>query len=271
VPKIVRKSKEKVMESLTSIKKQIRNFLVVGLGILGLTCAINAQAGVIAFPVGVGGPGFGDEDPLDNFELSGAEDILEVYKNFNAVGYIDLIFAVTPDEPNGHALSNLVLIDEYIFNNTGITWTDYHLELGYASITINETDQECDAVGLGCFDYDFIARAVDDTSLYFTEYGGGEQFASVSDMPGDHPNMIWFDDGTVPSGDELSLFSDFALPDVHSEDIPELARLGELESSGYAVVLRQSPSIASAVPEPSIIALFGLGLFGIGFARLRKA
>ena len=264
------------MENLVpSIKKQIRNYLLVALGTLVLTCATNAQAGVIAFPVGVGGPGFGDGDPLDNFDINDDEGILEIYKTFNAVGYIDLIFAVTPDLPNGHALSNLVQINENILNNTGITWTDYHLELGYASITINDTGRECDAVGLGCFDYDFITPAVDDTGLYFTIFGGGEQFASVSSMPeGDHPNMIWFDDGTVPSGDELYLFSDFALPDVDGEYIPEEALFtfeGEGTLSGYAVVLRQTPTTGAAVPEPSIIALFAAGLFGIGFARRRKA
>jgi hypothetical protein len=162
---------------------------------------------------------------------------------------------------------------EYITNNTGITWTDYHLELGYASITIKDTGRECDAVGLGCFDYDFITPTDGDTGLYFTEYGGGDPFNEASDMPEGHPNMIWFDDGTVESGESFYVYSDFALPDVDGEYIPEEALFnfeGEGSFSGYAVVLRQTPTIG-AVPEPSIIALFALGLFGLGFARRRKA
>ena len=264
------------MELLTSIKKQIRNYFVVGLGILGLTCAINSQAGVVALPVGVGGPGFGPDGPLydENFYLDDDEDIIQLYKDFADVGYIDLIFIVFPDEPNGNGLFSNVLVDEYIYNDTGITWTDYHLELGYAGITgIDETGGECDAVGLGCFNYDFITPTDGDTGLYFTEYGGAypEPFAEVSQMPADHPNMIWFDDGTVESGEGLFVYSDFALPYFDSEYIPEEAWLPDCNecSPAYAVVLRQSPSIA--VPEPSIIALFAAGLFGIGFVRRRKA
>lgn len=272
------------MESLTSVKKQIRNYLVVGLGILGLTCAINSQAGVIALPVGVGGPGFGDDGPIfgENWlicygdtgedcpdEGIGEGDYLQYYKAFEEVGYIDLIFLVTPDLPNGHALSNSVLVDEYIYNGTGITWTDYHLELGYA---LPNDGTECDAVGIGgCFDYDFITPADGDTGLYFTEYGA-ENFTTVSEMPaGDHPNMIWFDDGIVPSGEEFYVYSDFVLPDF--EDVPDYARLPDCNEciAAYAVVLRQSPSTGASVPEPSIIALFAAGLFGIGFVRGRKA
>jgi hypothetical protein len=84
--------------------------------------------------------------------------------------------------------------------------------------------------------------------------------------------MVWLDEGVYPYAelDPLRLFADFAVPNVDSTDIPRLAFLPECEGDCYGVVLRQIPSIA-AVPEPSIIALFAAGLFGIGFARRRKA
>jgi hypothetical protein len=111
-----------------------------------------------------------------------------------------------------------------------------------------------------------------DTGLYFTEYGGGDPFNEVSDMPEGHPNMIWFDDGTVESGEDFYVYSDFALPDVDGEYIPEGAIFSGEGFDGYAVVLRQTPTTErTSVPEPSIIALFAAGLFGIGFARRRKA
>ena len=258
------------MDVLASIKKQTKNYLLVALGTLGLICAGNAQAGVIAFPFGIGGPGFGPDGPVpgENFELDYDEDIIQYYKEFEEVGHIDLIFLVTPDYPNGHELSNSVLVDEYIYNETGITWTDYHLELGYA---LPNDGTECAALGYGqCFDYDFITPTDGDTGLYFSEYGGGDPFNEVSDMPEGHPNMIWFDDGTVESGENFYVYSDFILPDY--EDVPDYARYSCGEGGDcYAVVLRQSPSIGASVPEPSIIALFALGLFGLGFARRRKA
>ncbi len=49
-------------------------------------------------------------------------------------------------------------------------------------------------------------------------------------------------------------------PDVECVDCPV----------EYVIALRQRPT-TGAVPEPSIIALFAAGLFGIGFARRRKA
>jgi hypothetical protein len=63
------------------------------------------------------------------------------------------------------------------------------------------------------------------------------------------------------------VYSDFILPDF--EDVPDYARF-DCEGDCYTIALRQIPT-TGAVPEPSIVALFAAGLFGIGFARRRKA
>ena len=255
------------MKTLKSIKKSLRNYLFTALGTLILICATNAQAGLYVQPIAVGGPGFGPDGPdfEENFYISYDEDIWEIGKAFQEVGYIDLLFYVSY-EPNGDTNGigyQEVLIDEYIFNDTGITWTDYHLELGYASITSWDDGDECDAVGEGCFNYDFLTPAVEDMGLFFTDVGANP--FEISGMPeGDYPNMIWFDDGTVESGESFYALSDFVVP--HPEYVQEEVYF----EGGYVAVLRQSPSIA-AVPAPAAIWLFGIGLLGLGFVRRRKA
>ena len=253
------------MDALASIKKRVRNYLLAALGTLGLICVTSVQAGIYPFLIGVGGPGFGPDGPNEeNFYYE--PDGQFVAKVFQEVDYIDLLFYVG-GEPNGLPYIETGIY-EAIYNETGITWTDYHLELGYAG-NITEVDDdidECETISLlGCISYDFLSPTAEDMGMYFTE-ADSEPFAEISGMPEEYPNMIWFDDGTVPSGEGFEAYAHYVLPYPGAEGIPEEA----YTEGGYFAVLRQTPSIA-AVPAPAAIWLFGIGLLGLGFARRRKA
>ena len=241
------------MENLVpSIKKQIRNYFVIALGTLGLTCATNASAGQI-IDYAVVGPGLGYYEEITEIpgEIPGGFEVdFGIYKEFDYVEYIDLIFLV---ENNGGPTETIIY--EEIFNNTFIDWTDYHLELGYVDIG--------DCGNLNDCDYEFITPT---SELYFLGQLNSA-FDNENHMPDDYPNTLWLDDGIVPDYDYFQMLVGINIPDV-SEATPEGALYDCRDC--YTFALRQTPT-TGAVPEPSIIALFAAGLFGIGFARRRKA
>ena len=246
-----------------SIKKQIRNYLVAALGTLVLTCATTASAGYVV-DYAVVGPGLGDyyiyeagEEPVDE----GSFFYMDLDKDFDSINNIDLLFLVA-DIGDTFA----VLVEEYAYNFTGIPWTDFHLELGYVDFG------PCgDAARPNC-NYDFLSL---DSELSFV-FQDNDGFDSYTSMPDEYPNALWLDDGLVEPDDHFGLSVAFYLPETIPGEVPRYSCNGGGPSAVsvedgdcYAVALRQTPSIA--VPEPSIIALFGLGMLGLGFVRRRKA
>lgn len=159
------------------------------------------QAGIYdPYLIGVGGPGFGPDGPNEENFYYDFEDGHFVAKAFQEVGYIDLLFFVQ-GEPNGAEYIESGIY-EAIYNDTGITWTDYHMELGYAgNITpVNKTDG-CDTFSIGgCISYDFLSPTAEGMGMHFYD-AYAEPFPEISGMPEEYPNMIWFDDGTVSSGE----------------------------------------------------------------------
>ena len=90
-------------------------------------------------------------------------------------------------------------------------------------------------------------------------FWGANGFTAVGDMYGDTINLV-FDDPLTNAGGVIG----FTGTTTCSFDCPDITN----PYGYYGVVTTEG---GASVPEPSIIALFGLGLLGLGFARRRKA
>ncbi len=264
------------MENIkSSMKKHLKNYFVIALGILGLINASVTYAGSV-IEYAFAGPGLEDAifEPADDSEHP-SEFFYD--KIFAEAEYIDLLMLVGNSPPNGDSNSHPVTISERIFNATGIVWTDYHLELGFVEFLefCDDDDDSCDGEEIPGYEF---TTAV--SELAFTDLDQ-DTFASEELNPESNPNSIWLDNGFVGDEAEFDLQLVFNLPDY--ADVLEFATLFDFEFEGdcfeigcYVIALRQFPSIGDVtppnpVPVPASFWLFGTALIGfIGISRRRK-
>jgi hypothetical protein len=211
-----------------SIAKMSRNkngfFLIAGVlwGSLAML-ATSARAGIItAGPytaVGTAGNATATVIDFPGFDITSAA------KSFTTVGPLDFQFPVSP---SGGTVTYFVT--EGVTNNTNLTWTDYHEQLG--------TGTDGNFV-LGNTPVQFLLPT--DSTYTNPAYPS----RSVA------PSEIDYTGGAVAPGQAISLTFSMTVPDV-------------IGAGPYAFTLRQFPT----VPEPGTFGLLALGSFRL-LARRR--
>ncbi len=105
-----------------------------------LVAATPSSAAIVTAFGGASGPGLasmsfnnlGTPSPgNDDFAGTSPNWIAVNQKAYDTVGYIDMVFIVLDDG----SLTTEYILTEGVSNDTGIDWTDYHLELGFGTGT----------------------------------------------------------------------------------------------------------------------------------------
>ena len=160
----------------------------------------------------------------DNVEGTSPNSIMVLQKDYTAIGPVDLVFDVI--DTGGTVEYEFT---EGVFNNTGLDWSGYHIELGFGIGAGFVKSGSGDGLDFDAPDYD---SPVDFTA-------GGPFFPSVTVTEDD-----LIADGFMP---DFAYAGNF----IFHVDVPD----GITEFT-----LRQSPI---AVPEPSAAGLVLIGLFGM--------
>ncbi|HEX4053336.1 MAG TPA: PEP-CTERM sorting domain-containing protein [Tepidisphaeraceae bacterium] len=152
-------------------------------------------------------------------------DITSAAKSFTSVGPLDFQFVVTP---SGGVTTYFVT--EGVTNNTGVTWTDYHEQLG---------------TGVdGNFVLGSPVEFVVPPDLTYTNPSFPTRSVTTSDID--------YTGGDVLPGQAISLTLSIVVPDIPT-------------GGTYDFTLRQFPT----VPEPATLGLIAVGSIGL-LARRRR-
>jgi hypothetical protein len=175
---------------------------------------------------------------------------LFMIKEYTSLESIDIPFLA---EPSGGTTEYLFI--EGLINFTGETWTDYHVELG---VDWGEGFTRLSELGLPSVGLDFDTPDKDPAPSAF--FLGEDDFIPIFSQVNHYEDLISWHDGQLPSYDPED-FGDLAFL-TFSIDVPDIP-----ETEDYNFIIRQYPT-TNVIPEPTSIALFGIGLLGL--ARLKR-
>jgi len=159
-------------------------------------------------------------------------DIWFTQKNYVAIGPVDLVFDVT----NSGGVTEYSF-REGVFNNTGLNWGAYHIELGFGHDGTFVKSLSGDGLDFDAPDYN--------SPLFFNPF------------PGFFPSALATEDDIYASGGVMPYLS-FAGDFRFNVDVPD---------GITSFTIRQSPV---EVPEPSTWVLASLGLLGLAMYRRRR-
>src|SRR5262245_27884466 len=210
------------------------------------------HAGVITTVVSTTGPGLqpgsatvalGSPVTPNNDNASPSTNLITIGLAFAAPAPVDIVFAV---QDSGGTTEYFKQIGQVaIFNNTGVAWAGYRLELGFGV-----GDDFVPAGLLSSLDFDTPQRDPPPTASAFTALVQQED------------RLDW-SGGVLPSPGALSL--------TYSLDVPD--GLAAFQPQGLnQFTLRQVPVVQQVVvPEPHPLPLLGLGAVALlHYARLRR-
>ena len=160
-------------------------------------------------------------------------EVFITQKNYVAVGPVDLVFDVT--DTGGVTEYD---IKEGVFNNTGLNWTGYHIELGFGHDATYVKSLSGDGLDFDAPDHN--------SPLFFNP------------APGFFPSATATEDDIYAGGGVMPYLS-FAGHFHFAVDVPD---------GITSFTIRQSPIV---VPEPSTFILASVGLISLAVYRRRSA
>ncbi len=205
--------------------------------VMSCICRAPAQAGVIPLAGGVAGVvGGGTASITGPFTPMPNNFPSAIAANFAAVQKTflssDTPIDIVFNVDNSQGVTEY-LFAEGVFNASGVAWNDYHIQLG-----------------TGTGDGFVLANPALGLQFDSTPAPSSADFTSAVLLP----QTLAFSNGLIPASSGLSL--------SFTVDVPDIG-----DNPGYQFTLRQFPSV---VPEPTSMALFGLGAIGFCAAALRR-
>ena len=218
------------------IPKQSIARLVILLGIATTTALHAGGLSTFTWHSGVASLASTSISPLsapNNDDTAGASPntVFVTQKNYIGIGPVDIVFNVT----NSGGVSEY-LFTEGVFNNTGLNWTAYHIELGFGF----------DAGFVKSTSGDGLDFDSPDFNSPFNFNPGGSLFSSLSVTEDD----VYATGGVMP---HLTFAGYFRF----TVDVPD---------GITSFTVRQSP----VVPEPGSFAILSCGVAGLALLRRRK-
>ena len=175
-------------------------------------------------------------DGTDNIVGDSPNELFILQKDYTAIGPVDLVMDVS----DNLGVTEYVII-EGVQNNTGLTWSGYHIELGFGE-------------GAG-----FVKSLAED-GLDF-DYPHYDSTTFFNPLPGFFPLVTVTQDDIIAGGGVMNHL-DYAGNFVFHIDVP---------NGISSFTIRQSPiEQTSAVPEPSTYAMGVLSLLAFALYGWRK-